>query len=508
MLRPFLLLFCLLTTPAYAQPDEQPRALIIVIDGLRPDYITPETMPNLIVLRQRGAFGADHHAVFPTVTRVNAPSIATGAYPRTHGLTGNSMYVPQVRPERPLNTSSAEELRLLEAAMDGALLTTPSLGEILQDFGKRLFAASSGSAGSAYLLNHRGAGAGLIHHTYAVPDSLTPLVEAALGPAPPPDTPRPALVRRAIDAVLKVGLDRLQADALLLWITEPDGTAHAQGIGAAPTVEALRAVDAEVGRLLAGLAARGLDGQMNVFVTADHGFSTHVGQQSLSALLVERGLKQSSTSTDVVVAGGAIHVNEGGLARIEAIVGLLQRTAWVGPVFTRARSPSTGSTDPDTTAGSVEGTLSFGTIRWDHARAADILTAGTWTDEANAHGYRGAVQVPGVAGHGSASPFDIRIPLIAAGPQIKVGLQSAVPTGNVDLAPTVLHLLGVPPSEAMEGRVLSELLVDGPAPASVEVRRHQARAEAVWDGGRYRLVLHQSWVGGTLYVDYAEVERR
>ena len=83
-----------------------------------------------------------------------------------------------------------------------------------------------------------------------------------------------------------------------------------------------------------------------------------------------------------------------------------------------------------------------------------------------------------------------------------------MPTGNVDLAPTVLHLIGVPPAPAMEGRVLAELLVGGPAPAAVVVQRHQARAEAEWNGGSYRLVVHQSWVDGTLYIDYAEVERR
>ena len=150
MLRPLLLLLCLLAAPAYAQQREPPRALLIVIDGLRPDYITPETMPNLVALRQRGFFGADHHAVFPTVTRVNAPSLVTGAYPRTHGLMGNTMYVPHLRHERPLNTGEADDLRLLDAATDGALLTTPSLGEILEQHGKRLFAASSGSAGSAF----------------------------------------------------------------------------------------------------------------------------------------------------------------------------------------------------------------------------------------------------------------------------------------------------------------------------------------------------------------------
>ena len=80
------------------------RHLLIVLDGLRPDYVTPEVMPNLHALGQRGVVMTRHHAVFPTVTRVNASSIATGAYPGAHGLMGNSVFFPQVDPSRFLNT--------------------------------------------------------------------------------------------------------------------------------------------------------------------------------------------------------------------------------------------------------------------------------------------------------------------------------------------------------------------------------------------------------------------
>ena len=48
--------------------------LVIVVDGLRPDYITPSQMPRLVRLGQRGIVFNAHHSVFPTVTRVNASS--------------------------------------------------------------------------------------------------------------------------------------------------------------------------------------------------------------------------------------------------------------------------------------------------------------------------------------------------------------------------------------------------------------------------------------------------
>ena len=71
-------------------PAPSPHAqLVIVVDGLRPDYVTPELMPRLTRLGQRGIVFNAHHSVLPTVTRVNASSMVTGTYPETHGLLGN-----------------------------------------------------------------------------------------------------------------------------------------------------------------------------------------------------------------------------------------------------------------------------------------------------------------------------------------------------------------------------------------------------------------------------------
>ena len=62
-----------LTTRATAQSDPSARThLVIVVDGLRPDYVTPVLMPRLVRLGQRGIVFNAHHSAFPTVTRVNA----------------------------------------------------------------------------------------------------------------------------------------------------------------------------------------------------------------------------------------------------------------------------------------------------------------------------------------------------------------------------------------------------------------------------------------------------
>ena len=309
---------------------------------------------------------------------------------------------------------------------------------------------------------------------------------------------------RAVDELLLIGVDRADADALSIWLTEPDGTAHREGVGAPETLEVLRQVDAEIGRLLDGLAERGLLERTNIIVTSDHGFTTHEGGRSLEDLLVEAGLKASEESTDVVVAGDAIHVNDsvpgGEDARIDAIVTLLQRTEGFGPVFTRGATP-------DTILGVREGTVSFSAIGWDHERSADILTSPDWTDAENEHGWRGIVLTGGTAGHGSSSPWDVHATLIAAGPGIKRNTASPIPSGNVDVSPTVFALLGAPMPTGLDGRVLEEALVSGPQPGEMPLSTFPIVTSVNLGGMTYQLTAHRTMVGSSVYFDGTEVTR-
>ena len=69
------------------------------------DSITSEVAPNLTRLKNKGISYNHAHSVYPTVTRVNATSISTGALPSQHGIHGNSLYVPRLSP-RLLNTAN------------------------------------------------------------------------------------------------------------------------------------------------------------------------------------------------------------------------------------------------------------------------------------------------------------------------------------------------------------------------------------------------------------------
>lgn len=473
--------------------------LVIVVDGLRPDYVTSDVMPRLFRLGQRGMVFNAHHSVFPTVTRVNASSFVTGAYPETHGLLGNNIYIPKVNATRGLDTGQRENLEAVERA-DGALLTAPTLGEILRKAGKRLLVVSSGSSGSALLLNHTVGSGALVHTEFIRPQALASRIAAVLGPVPAKVTPNDPQNQYAIDAYLTLGLADLRSDVTLMWLNDPDGTAHANGMGADLTRRSLALVDAGIGRIEDALRAKGLLHTTNIIVTSDHGFSTHTGTLRLQELVAPFARKLEDGSNDIVVAEGAIYLREeSDRGRVAAIVAALQRRPEVGAIFTRAEG-NTGA------AGVVPGTLSFDAARWHHARSGDILVSANWTNDANTAGFRGTTTQGGVAGHGASSPYDIHNTLIAVGPDFRERAASDVPTGNVDIAPTLLHLVGVPAPQTMTGRVIHEGLRNGPSPSSIRVEQLNETVRA--PDGAYELRARYSVAAGRRYLDWTAVTRQ
>lgn len=482
---------------SHAQPAPRTQ-LVIVVDGLRPDYVTPEVMPRLFRLGQRGVVFNAHHSVFPTVTRVNASSFVTGAYPETHGLLGNNIYIPNANATKGLDTGERTNLEAVERA-EGTLLTAPTLSEILRPAGKTLLAVSSGSSGSAYLLNHTLATGGIVHYEFSRPPALAARAAASLGPAPAHATPNDPQNQYAIDAYLKVGLNDVHPDVTFMWLNDPDGTAHAKGIGAELTLKSLALVDAGIGRIEDALRAQGLLDRTNIIVTSDHGFSTHTRELRLAALVEPFARSMADGSKDIVVSEGAIYLRSGtDRGRVAAIVAALQERPEVGAIFTRPGA-SRGK------EGSVPGTLSFDVARWNHPRSGDILVSANWTSGKNDAGFAGKTTDGGVAGHGTSSPYDIHTTLIAAGPDFREHATSDVPTANVDIAPTLLHLLGMKPAPTMTGRVIEEALRSGPPLASVRID-HVAATVRTPDGS-YELTAHISKAAGHAYLDFTEVKR-
>jgi arylsulfatase A-like enzyme len=136
----------------------------------------------------------------------------------------------------------------------------------------------------------------------------------------------------------------------------------------------------------------------------------------------------------------------------------------------------------------------------------DVLVALKWTLDKNASGAPGMFVsdggTKGKGSHGSFSPADVHNTLVASGPDFRKGLLSEMPSGNIDVVPTILHLLGVKPPVPLDGRVLHEALAGSrqlvPTPETKTI-------EASRDLGlfQWKQYLKYTKVGDTIYFDEA-----
>jgi arylsulfatase A-like enzyme len=475
--------------------------LVFVVDGLRPDSISAEDTPTLFRLRAEGVDLANSHAVFPTVTRVNAAAIATGTQPGTNGLVGNQMLVPAVDARRASDTGNYRNFLTLDQATGGRVLQAPTLAERLHARGLMLAGVSSGSTGSAFLLNPKAiSGIGALINGYfdpgktvAYPAGISEAVLARFGPAPvkaPGGARFDAAVTWTQRVLREYVLPELAPAVVINWLTEPDHSQHHAGVGSPAAREALRNDDREIAQVLAGLHAASI----SVLVVSDHGFTTNTAGVDVAGALVLAKLKAAADSTDVILASSgqavALHVDGHDAERIARLARFIQAQDWGGVIFA---------------AGSVEGAFPLELIHVaNRERSPDLLFTFPWTSRRNVFGVSGtdlanvsAGGAPYVSDHGSMSPWNVRNTFLAWGAGVKKGVTVGVPAGNVDVTPTVLALLGIDGETGLDGRVVTEALEGGPDPerVAVETRIHTAAA------GAYRAALQISTVDGRRYVD-------
>ena len=229
-----------------------------------------------------------------------------------------------------------------------------------------------------------------------------------------------------------------------------------------------------------------------MIVVSDHGYSTISGVIDIEAELREAGFSSGEEPGGVAVApngGSALFYASGDI--MEHLAGWLMSQPWCGALVASE------------SAGEIPGTLPAGLIGLEGPRAPSLAMSFRWDSTANHTGFAGHAYStnlgPGQGQHGSMSPHETRNIFFARGPAFKQSAAVATPTGNIDLAPTILHLLNLPGSEAMHGRILHETLRGGPDAVDRQTTTHEE--ERITTNGRYRQAIKVSQVGGTLYVD-------
>jgi hypothetical protein len=179
-------------------------------------------------------------------------------------------------------------------------------------------------------------------------------------------------------------------------------------------------------------------------------------------------------------------------ATVQKIVDVIQSGEFAGPIFTRQGLP---------------GTFPFSHGRFDSPESADIIFPFRTLPGSNKYGAPGLIygegKRPGGGTHGTLGKSDVNNTLVAVGPDIRAGLRSELPSGNIDVVPTILHLLGLQPPTPTDGRVLREALAGEPWQPGAPVIQ-QLKAERKLGDKTWRQWIQTSTFAGSIYFDHGD----
>jgi predicted AlkP superfamily pyrophosphatase or phosphodiesterase len=468
------------------------NVVIVAFDGLQPAQVKQELMPNLAQFVAQGVTFANHHAVFPTVTRINAASMVTGMHPGRHGLTANTLVVRDFDPY--LAFSALEPLLAQLAEKTGRVLLQPTLADILSQHGQEYIAVVTGTSGNAYVHNPNAAksGGATIHPEFCLPYSLHDDIVGRFGEWPESGVTNVDKLVRGVDIATQYVWPEREPAVSFIWFSEPDHAQHAHGVGSEVALKSIAEADEQFGRLLSHL-----DDDVDVFVISDHGYSTVKEAIDIGALVRDAGFSSGDKPGGVVVApnGGSalFYTHDSDRETADRLAKWLMSQPWCGALMAS-----------DAVAG-IEGTVPASVAGMQGERTPELAMSFRWDSVKNEAGYAGHAFStslgPGQGQHGSMSRHETHNVLFARGPSFKEELSIDNPTGNIDLAPTVLNILGLSGGEDMDGRILWEALRDGPDPEAVQWRTDTHEAERAVDDGTYRQYVKVSSVGKTTYVD-------
>jgi arylsulfatase A-like enzyme len=518
------LLFLIVCSSAAADAPAKPEHHVVVVvwDGMRPDFVTEQNTPTLWKLAREGITFRNHHAVYPSATMVNGTAIMTGIYPGKSGIIANHVYRPDIDPHHSIDVELPAVVKKGDEVSGGKYILVPTIAELVQHAGGRTVIASAKTVG---LLLDRQADVGTAKNCVtlfagkSLPAEIIPSITATLGPFPSGHLQQDAWTTKAMtDCFWKDGVPALS----VLWLGEPDLTQHESAPGAPAALAAIKSADENLAAVLSALDQRDARGRTDVFIVSDHGFSTIKRSVDLRRILNDAGFtakieelriaKDGNQSAggirdktefndqpkpgDIMLAanGGSVlfYVVGHDKKLIRRLVEFLQQSDFAGVIFTK---------EP------MEGTFGLTQALIQRGDAPDVVMAFRWTDLQNQFGVTGEIdadwqRAAGKGTHATLSRFDMHNTLIAAGPDFKRGQTDDLPTGNVDLVPTILQILGIKVPHQMDGRILSEAVA---APTSLlpapkpEAKSIEARKD--FPSGTWRQTLKISRVGSTIYLD-------
>jgi len=430
-----------------------PRILIAAFDGLQPSQVSAELMPTVSALADNGVRFLHNHAVFPTVTRGNSASIVTGVTPGKHGLTANSSVFLDYS-ETEVVDALVPKLPEINEATNGGLLFVPTLGELISENQLKWVSIVGGTSGNAYVQHPNAAKHGdvVIHPEFSNPPEHYSAVLQKFGEWPSKEAPAAELVKRTADVAIDYAITELDPDVLMVWFPEPDTSQHFYGIDTPEVREMYSLADAKLARILEKIRQQGDD--PDVFVVSDHGYSTIDEVIDVHSELEEAGFSPDQGDRSVICADNhgsiLLYTPTKSEELTNDLLDWLSDQEWAGAIATDL--PNTVLVDEISMSD-----IGLAGPRSPHI-AVTMRSTNTGKPAPLARSGAAAGGTIGVGSHGGGSPAELHNTLIVSGPSFDSALSSNIPSGNIDIAPTILTLLDITPPEHMDGRLLAEAL--------------------------------------------------
>ena len=381
---------CAPLAPVVPQPSQRTGpapVLLISLDAFRADYLQRGLTPNLARIAREGVRAEWMTPSYPSLTFPNHYTIVTGLRPDHHGIVHNNM-----RDARLGAFSLSNREAIGTSAWWGGepiWITAEKAGMPTAPF---FWPGSEAEIQGVRPTRWQ-------PYDEAVP--VTKRVDTLLAWLGEPETTRPRFAT--------------------LYVETLDNAGHRTGPDSVEMRDALREVDAAIGRLIDGLAARALLDEVNLIITSDHGLAT-VAQGNTVAIEEMVDSKDAA----VVSTGQSVGFNPVAGREKEAYAKLLGKhpryDCWRKSELPERWHYGRNARVPEIVCQMHEG--------WDAATRAALAKRPQGTR--GSHGYD-----PGLT--------SMRTIFIARGPSLRAGLV-VPPIDNVDVYPLLMSLLGLQPA--------------------------------------------------------------
>lgn len=263
------------------------RVVLLDVVGLSLDHIrNKERFPCIAELVDQGRLiGMD--PVFPAVTMPVQASLTTGVYPEAHGVVANGFYF---RDHFQVGFwEQAAALVEAERLWDRLKRTSPDLKTASLFFQSTLYARCDAVITPRPLHTEEG----LIPWCYSKPPGLYEEISGRIGEfnlmsywGPLASIESSRWIARAAVEVMRL----IMPDLLLVYLPHLDYCSQKWGPQAQETLDEHGHVDGEVGRIVEGIRALGLEGETVYILLSEYAFFPVRGDIPLNRILREAGL--------------------------------------------------------------------------------------------------------------------------------------------------------------------------------------------------------------------------